>query len=47
MRISALESAFLACPGVLDVTDTTLCGAAENLVLGADEVPVEGEFDGA
>ena len=47
VRISALESAFLACPGVLDVTDTTLCGAAENLVLGADEVPVEGEFDGA
>lgn len=47
VRISALESAFLACPGVLDVTDTTLCGAAENLVLGTDEVPVEGEFDGA
>ena len=47
VRISALESAFLACPGILDVTGTTLCGEAANLELTEDEVPVEGALHGS
>lgn len=47
VRISALESAFLACPGILDVTGTTLCGEAANLLLAENEVPVEGTLYGS
>lgn len=46
VRVSALESAFLACPGIVDVSGTTICGAAENLALAPDEVPVEGTLYG-
>ena len=47
VRISALESAFLSCPGILDVTGTTLCREASNLELSGDEVPVEGVLHGS
>lgn len=46
VRISQLETRILGCPGIVDITDTMLNGAAVNLMLGADEIPVRGEISG-
>lgn len=40
VRISQLETRILAIKGVADIADTTINGAASNLVLGEYEVPV-------
>ena len=47
MRVSALESALLACPGVVDVTVTALNGSGGNLSLSEDKVPVGGMLIGS
>ena len=46
VRISQLETRILGCAGVLDIEGTTLNGAAQNLQLGADEIPKRGEISG-
>lgn len=40
VRISQIEVRLLDLVGVLDIADTTINGLAQNLILGADEVPV-------
>lgn len=42
VRRSQIEAAILSVPYVLDVTDTTLNGSAENIILGSDTIPVLG-----
>ena len=44
IRISAIEQRILACPGVLDIQDTTLNGTSKNLQLGEHEIPVRGDI---
>jgi uncharacterized phage protein gp47/JayE len=44
VRISRIETCILGCEGVLDIACTTLNGTAQNLVLGADEIPLRGEI---
>lgn len=46
VRVSRVESELLGCPGVVDVEGTTLNGAAKNLVLEWDQVPVMGTLYG-
>lgn len=46
VRISQLETRILTCPGVVDVTDTTINGASANLVLDDDNIPVRGAISG-
>lgn len=46
VRISQIETRILGCPGIVDIADTTLNGAAVNLTLGADEIPVRGDISG-
>ena len=43
VRISQIETRLLNLEGVLDVADTKLNGAAQNLVISADCIPVRGE----
>lgn len=45
VRVSQLEARILAEEGIIDVSGLTLCGAAENLPLLSDEVPIRGEFN--
>lgn len=45
-RISRLESRLLDLEGIMDVSHTVLNGAEENLVLGADSIPVRGGISG-
>lgn len=42
IRISQIENRLLGLTGVLDITDTQLNGRAENLILGADDIPTIG-----
>lgn len=42
VRISQIETRVLDLPGVIDVQDTRLNGVAQNMVLGADCIPVRG-----
>ena len=42
VRISQIETRILSITGVIDIRDTTLNGAAENLTLGKYQVPVLG-----
>lgn len=42
VRISQIETRLLSIEGILDIGDTTLNGTAENLVLGADNIPKRG-----
>ena len=42
VRISQIESRILGVAGVLDVSDTKICGAAANYTLFTDTVPVLG-----
>ena len=44
IRISAIEQRILACPGILDIQDTTLNGEAKNLQLDEHEIPVRGDI---
>lgn len=46
VRIAKIESAVLTITGILDITGTTLNGAAQNIILGTDEIAVRGEIDG-
>lgn len=46
VRISQLESRLLNVTGILDVTGTTINGAASNLSLGTNEIPVRGNIYG-
>lgn len=43
VRISQIEIRFLDLPGIVDIANTTLNGLAQNLTLGADEIPVRGD----
>jgi uncharacterized phage protein gp47/JayE len=47
VRISQLEARILGVTGIADISETTLNGAAENLALEPDSVPVRGTFNGA
>ena len=47
VRISQIETRILNLPGVVDVTNTQINGAASNLVLGAYEVPMLGGVSNA
>ena len=42
VRVSQVDTRLLGVPGVMDVQDTQINGAAENLTLGTYEVPVFG-----
>lgn len=42
VRISQIETRLLSIKGVVDIADTKLNGASDNLTLGKDEVPVFG-----
>ncbi|WP_018750214.1 baseplate J/gp47 family protein [Paenibacillus sanguinis] len=42
VRVALIEAAILQVPGVIDVTETRLNGAAGNLTLAADEIPQMG-----
>jgi len=42
VRISQIETRLLNVPGVLDIANTTLNGVAENLLIGADYIPIRG-----
>ena len=42
VRRSQIESAILSATYVLDVTDTLLNGASENIILEKDSIPVPG-----
>ncbi len=46
VRISQIETRILGCAGVLDISGTTLNGAAQNMQLAAEEIPVRGEIIG-
>ena len=46
VRISQIETRILDCPGIIDITDTTINENAVNLALGADEIPVRGDING-
>jgi len=46
VRISQIETRFLNITGVLDIAGTTINTLAQNLVLGADSIPVRGEISG-
>lgn len=42
VRISQIETRLLALPGVLDIANTTINGAASNLILGEDNIAKRG-----
>lgn len=42
VRVAQIEAAVLAVPGVIDVAETTVNGAAANVPLDAEEIPVLG-----
>ena len=44
VRVSRIEQAILGCPGVVDISGTSLNDSAANLVLSADEIPVRGNI---
>ena len=46
VRISGIEQKILACQGVIDVQNTKLNGAASNVQLGVDDIPVRGDVNG-
>lgn len=46
VRISQIETRLLGVQGVLDITGTTLNGAADNLTLPADTIPIRGTVNG-
>lgn len=46
VRISAIEQRILSCSGVLDVQNTKLNGAASNIQLNENEIPIRGDISG-
>ncbi|MEL4861032.1 baseplate J/gp47 family protein [Pseudoflavonifractor phocaeensis] len=46
VRVSGVDTNLLSCPGVVDVSGTTLNDSAKNLALGSDQIPVRGEISG-
>ena len=46
VRISGIEQKILACVGVIDVQNTKLNGAAANVQLNVNEIPVRGDVNG-
>lgn len=46
IRISQIETRLLGVEGILDIADTTLNGSNSNLIIGADYIPVRGDFSG-
>lgn len=46
VRRSQIESRLLEIPGVVDVADVTLNGAAQNIALAVDEIPKRGTVNG-
>lgn len=46
IRISGIETRILSCPGVLDITDTSINGESQNLSLNPDSIPIRGEIIG-
>jgi hypothetical protein len=46
VRISQIETRFLDLPGVMDVGNTALNGATQNLTLGVNEIPIRGNTSG-
>ena len=44
VRVSQIEIRMLGITGVLDITGTTINGQAQNLVLGAEQIPVGGMY---
>lgn len=44
VRISQIETRLLDINGVLDISDTTLNGTAQNLTIGSDSIPVGGSI---
>lgn len=46
VRISQIETRLLGLQGIVDIMDTRLNGAQANLQLGAEEIPVRGDFIG-
>lgn len=46
VRISQIESRLLDLEGIVDIANTTLNGAVQNLVLSADAIPVRGGLSG-
>lgn len=42
VRISQIETRLLNVPGILDIADTNINGAAQNLALDPDEIPARG-----
>lgn len=47
VRISYIESRLLELDFVVDIADTAINGTAKNLTLGADDIAVEGGFNGS
>ena len=43
VRISQIETRLLDITGVLDIADTTLNGAAQNLMIDPDNIPIKGD----
>ena len=46
VRISGIEQKILGCQGVIDIQNTTLNGAAANIQLEVNEIPVRGDVNG-
>lgn len=44
VRVSQIETRFLAVPGILDISDTAINGQQQNLILNAEAIPVRGEI---
>jgi uncharacterized phage protein gp47/JayE len=43
VRTAQLESRILEVPGVLDISNTTINGLSNNLVLEGSQIPVRGD----
>lgn len=43
VRVSQIEARILSVKGIADITGTTINGTASNLILGAEQVPMNGE----
>jgi len=46
VRISQIETRLLNLTGIVDITDTTINGVAQNLLLSADSIPIRGVING-
>ena len=44
VRISQIETRLLGIEGIIDISDTTLNGSSNNLILDADNIPVRGDI---